>query len=507
VELRDDAAKQTRARDSADAERRRAEEALKQSEERFQQVAENAREWIWEVDAEGLYLYASPAVERILGYSPEEIVGKKHFYDLFHPEVRDKSRQAAFEVFAERLPFREFLNRNMHKDGTEVWLLTSGVPMVDENAGILGYRGADTDVTDRRRAEARLRLLSSAVEQTSEGIAVVNVEGDLLFVNFAFAAIHGYLPEEVVGEHLSIFHTPEQMPSVEAANRQVEEEGDFSGEIWHKRRDGTVFPSRMQNTLLQDASGHPIGMIAAIRDITERKQAEEALLRAKKEVDLYLDLMTHDLTTFNQACLGNLDLLEEHATLDERQARHVQICKRQVIKSDNLISKVRAFSQVKRIDSETLEAFDLNRSVTEAIETVKRLYPGNLVEVEFRPTGNAKALGTGLFDSVLLNVIENAVKHASSEKVCVRISLTEAEKAPDRLWEIRVEDTGPGVPDLLKERIFDRYSRIGTERGLGLGLSLARAITEKLGGSIWMEDRVPGDHSKGSAVRISIPKG
>ncbi|MBN1514852.1 MAG: PAS domain S-box protein [Phycisphaerae bacterium] len=145
--------------------RKRVEYALRESERRFEQVAENAQEWIWETNREGLYTFASPAVKQILGYEPEEIIGKKHFYDLFHPEDREKCRQAALGAFAEKRSFREFANRNIHKNGTEVWLSTSAVPMLDESGRLLGYRGADTDITERMRAEeqrmAHVRFLEN----------------------------------------------------------------------------------------------------------------------------------------------------------------------------------------------------------------------------------------------------------------------------------------------------------------------------------------------------------
>ena len=134
-------------------ERKQMEDTLRQSEERFREVAENEQEWIWEVDAEGIYTYASPVVEKILGYKPEEVVGKKHFYDLFHPDRREEMKKAAFEVYNKKQPFREFLNLNVHKDGTSVWLLTSGVPMLDKEGNLRGYRGADIDVTDRMRSK------------------------------------------------------------------------------------------------------------------------------------------------------------------------------------------------------------------------------------------------------------------------------------------------------------------------------------------------------------------
>ena len=134
-------------------ERKQAEAALRKSEERFRQVAENAKEWIWEVDADGFYTYASPVVGKILGYKPEEVVGKKHFYDFFHPEDRENLKNAALAVFAKKEPFRDFVNRNIGKDGTVVWLSTSGVPMLDKDGNLAGYRGADADITERKRTD------------------------------------------------------------------------------------------------------------------------------------------------------------------------------------------------------------------------------------------------------------------------------------------------------------------------------------------------------------------
>ncbi len=131
------------------------EEALRQSNERFRQVAETVADFIWEVDANGLYRYTSPSVEKILGYMPGELIGKMHFYDLFVPEVREELETAALKVFVAKQPFRAFSNPNISKEGRVVHLETSGVPILDETGNLVGYRGADTDVTERKRAEQK----------------------------------------------------------------------------------------------------------------------------------------------------------------------------------------------------------------------------------------------------------------------------------------------------------------------------------------------------------------
>ena len=141
---------------------------LRESEQRFRQVAETAAEFIWEADLEGLYIYASPAVERTLGYTAEELVGKKHFYDLFVPAAREELKAAAFRVFAARQSFRAFPNANVTKSGKIVHLETSGSPVLDTAGRLLGYRGADTDVTERRRAEAAARELAGRLINAQE---------------------------------------------------------------------------------------------------------------------------------------------------------------------------------------------------------------------------------------------------------------------------------------------------------------------------------------------------
>ncbi len=139
------------------------------------------------------------------------------------------------------------------------------------------------EITDSHRNSRW--LMQSVLRQISEGIAVADMEGRLVLVNQAFAAVHGYTPDEVLGRHLAVFHTPEQMPAVEAANRQLCETGQFSGEIWHARRDGTVFPILMCNSLLRDESGNAVGMIGRAPDVSERTRAEQALRLNESRLD------------------------------------------------------------------------------------------------------------------------------------------------------------------------------------------------------------------------------
>lgn len=147
---------------------RPAEEALRKSEERFRRIAETTGEFIWETDAKGLYTYASPSVEKILGYKPEEIVGKKYFYDLFVPAERERLKREAFEILIKKGTFRNFFNPNVHKNGEIVFLETRGLPILDDKGELLGYRGADTDITERKKAEQEQERLNKELLKTNK---------------------------------------------------------------------------------------------------------------------------------------------------------------------------------------------------------------------------------------------------------------------------------------------------------------------------------------------------
>ena len=173
---------------------KRVEQGLRAAEERFQQISDNALVWIWEVDPEGLYTFASPAVEKILGYQPREVVGRKHFYDLFVSEDREELKEGAFQVFASRKAFREMINRNVHKDGRVVWLSTSGVPFFSDKGELLGYRGADTDITERKRAESERAEMEDRLRQAQRMQAVGTMAGGIAHdFNNVLGIIAGYV--------------------------------------------------------------------------------------------------------------------------------------------------------------------------------------------------------------------------------------------------------------------------------------------------------------------------
>ncbi len=275
-------------------ERKRAEEALRESEGRFKQIAENSMEWIWEVNAEGEYTYASPVVEKILGYRPEEILGK-HFYDLFHPEDREKLRKSAFQVFAEKRSFREFINRNVHKNGDTVWLSTSGAPILDDNGDLLGYRGADIDITERKRAENALRESEERyrllVENAGCPVTLFDVDGKILLINNAGARNLGGVPDDFLGKSMHKI-LPGMAEVLMERNCRVIEEGvglEFEDLIELPSGSKRWFWSNLQ--LIRDADGKVFGVQIVSQDITESKRAEEQLQATHSQLQATLNAL------------------------------------------------------------------------------------------------------------------------------------------------------------------------------------------------------------------------
>ncbi|OGR30049.1 MAG: hypothetical protein A2139_04565 [Desulfobacca sp. RBG_16_60_12] len=163
-----------------------AEEALRESEQRFRDLADYVAEWVWEVDQEEKFTYSNPVAEKLLGYQPEEIMGR-HFSDFFLSDEREKLKEAASAIFATQKPFRNFISPNPRKNGEIVWLSTSGVPILDASGNLLGYRGANIDITERRKAQEalenaniQLKALVQEAEERNSTMALLNDMTDML---------------------------------------------------------------------------------------------------------------------------------------------------------------------------------------------------------------------------------------------------------------------------------------------------------------------------------------
>jgi len=159
--------------------RKRAEEEKEKNEYRFSLLANQARAYIWEVDAEGLFTSIGPESEAMTGYMPDEIVGKLHFFDLHPEENREEFKRAVMEVFARREPLREFEHGAIRKSGELFWVSTSGIPLIDDSGNLIGYWGTDTDITERKLAEDALRTANKKLQILS-GITRHDIQNKIM---------------------------------------------------------------------------------------------------------------------------------------------------------------------------------------------------------------------------------------------------------------------------------------------------------------------------------------
>jgi len=275
-----------RCADNDITERRQFQLELLESQDRFLQIARHSKTVIWEIDLNGLYTYISPASEEVWGYKPEELVGKLHFYDLHPEENRKDFVESELKFISEGKILQDFENPILHKNNHKIWVSTSGFPVYNQRNEIVGYRGADVDITDRRLAEEETRKFRIISDQANYGTAIVNLDNKLIYANPTMAKMHGYEVEELMGQSLAIFHNESQMPRVKELLDKLITKGGFTAEeVWRVRKDGSVFPSLMSAKTIFNDNGKPEFLSATIIDNTNAKEIEEALIRNEESLN------------------------------------------------------------------------------------------------------------------------------------------------------------------------------------------------------------------------------
>ncbi|HEX9094343.1 MAG TPA: PAS domain S-box protein [Coriobacteriia bacterium] len=273
-------------------EAKRAGEALRESEQRLAQLAEQSGSFAWEVDALGLYTYVSDVTEAVVGYRPDELVGRMHFYDLHPEEGREPFKTAALAVFATKEPFVNLVNEAQAKDGRHVWLSTNGIPLLDSDGTLRGYRGSDTDITERkhaeealRYAEARLRLL---FEKDPDGIVILDpVTARPVEFNEAAHRQLGYTREEFARLSMSEIEVEETPEQTRAHIDAVIRDGRSDFETRHRTKEGEIRNVYVTAQTIEVA-GQSV-YHCSWRDVTDRAREHEQLSLALSVTDAVLE--------------------------------------------------------------------------------------------------------------------------------------------------------------------------------------------------------------------------
>ena len=279
-------------------ERKKAEAALQESKERLAQLAEQSRSIAWEVDADGLFTYISPVVKAVLGYTPDELTGKMYFYSLHPQDNREAFKAAAFEVFKRKERFDNLENSILTKDGRKVWVSTIGIPLLESDGTLRGYRGSDTDITERKLAEEALQeerqRLDGILKGTNVGTWEWNVQTGETFFNDRWAEIIGYTLEEIspvsIETWMKYAHPDDLKTSEELLEKHFCGGLDYyEVESRMKHKDGHwvwVLDRGKVTTWTDD--GKPLLMQGTHQDITQRKEAEASLHESNNQISQLL---------------------------------------------------------------------------------------------------------------------------------------------------------------------------------------------------------------------------
>jgi len=491
-------------------EKKKTKKTLQKSEQKYYQMINNPLVGVYQSNLKGDFLYANQALANILEYeSPEELL----YVDVVTIYKNPELRSIFIEEIKKTGQINTFELELRTKRGKTKNVLVSGIFDGELISGMI------MDITEHKQAEKRLHLLSSTVEQSTEGIAVADLKGNLLFVNNAFATLHGYTSEELVGKHLSIFHTAEQMPSVEAANQQIQKMGEFSGEIWHVRRDGTVFPTLMHNSLLQDEADNPIGMIGTLRDISERKQLEEEkkkieaqLIQAQKmeAIGKLAGGVAHDFNNILQTIIGYSDFVLTEISKNHPFYNDIKEINQAGHKASALTRQLLTFS---RRQIAEMKAVDLNTIVRNLEKMLRRLIGEDihLKTVLDSKLEQVKADSSHM-EQALINIAINA---RDAMPKGGRLTITTKNTFIDEAYcktnpqacsgmfvTLSISDEGTGMDKEIMQHIFEPFfSTKKIDEGAGLGLSIVYGIIKQHNG--WVN--VYSEPGEGTVFRIYLP--
>jgi len=494
-------------------EREEAEEALLCSEETLRLIVEGSPGFFFYVhDAEGIFIYISPSVQSITGRSMEEWMAHYTTYltdNLINEKVVEYSERT-LRGEASRMNYSAEIE---HADGRRILLDLYERPIIKDGK-VVGIQGVAHDVTESRQRQRELIRLSSAVASLVETVIITDLDHRIIYANPASIELLGYRPEELIGcDSREIFDkVPGNPPNLTELIRKEAVKGVWKGEVFDRKKDGTIVSVALTMTALKDDEGNGIGWVGISSDITHQHQLEEQLRHAQKmeAIGTLAGGIAHDFNNILAGITG-----------------HAFLAKQKLGRSNPIFSNMVAIEKLSRRGAEltkSLLAFsrqgeyepgpvNINRIAEEVLDMIKRTTGGKFeIRAELEEELPNIAGEEGLLRQILMNIcinacdamIEGGILTLTTRRVLsdqVVSSLLTGAGVGDLIM-IKISDTGIGMDIETKARIFEPFFTTKDDKsGTGLGLSIVNGIVEKHGG--WIE--VESISGKGSVFTIYFP--
>ena len=488
--------------------------ALRESENRFRRLAENAPDIIYRYEFAPVrrFSYVSPAATPITGYTPEEFYADPDLGVRITPPERRPVVEKLFRGEQVLEPSREV--EWICKDGRLITVEVHDTPVYDEAGALVAIEGIARDITERRRNEEALRRLSLVVEQAPVSIVITDKDANIEYVNPAFTAITGYTRDEVLGKNPRILQSGETPPEVYRDLWSAVTAGrEWRGEFRNKTKDGRVFCERAVIAPLLDSRGKITHFVGIKEDITENRKLEQQLLQAQKmeAVGRLAGGVAHDFNNLLTVINGYSELLRDRLAEGDPLRDMAEQIRRAGERAADLTQQLLAFSRKQPARPQPLSLNELvsqskgmlERLLGEDIELITRLAPGlGLVMAD-----------PGQMHQILMNIAVNArdampgggtltVETANVEVDHGYAGLA-SDAVPGSYVVLAITDTGIGMDAETRERIFEPFfttKEVG--KGTGLGLSTVYGIVRQYGG--WIT--VSSEPDRGSTFRIHLPR-